>query len=59
MKYKVHKLNVKLAREPGRLEQFLNNLDGEVIAIIPDVENFFLFYGSKVRSIIVVEKIKK
>lgn len=58
MKYKVHKLNIKLAKEPEMLENFLNNLNGEVISIIPDVESFFLFYGAKVRHVLIVEKIK-
>lgn len=57
MKYKTHKLDIKLAREPDRLEQFLNNLKGEVISIIPDVSTLFLCYGAKVKSIIIVEKI--
>jgi len=59
MKYKVHKLDIKLAREPDRLEQFLNNLKGEVISIIPDVKTLFLCYGSKVSSILIIEKVKK
>ena len=58
MKYKVHKLDIKLVREPDRLEHFLNNLKGEVISIIPDVKTFFLFYGARVGSIIVVERVK-
>ena len=58
MKYKVHKLNLKLSKEPEMLENFLNNLKGEVVSIIPDVKNFFLFYGAKVSSVIIVEKIK-
>ena len=58
MKYKVHKLNVKLAKESDMLENFLNNLKGEVVSIIPDVETFFFFYGAKVKSIIIIEKIK-
>ena len=59
MKYKVHKLDINLAREPDRLENFLNNLKGEVISIIPDVKTFFLFYGAKANYILIVEKIKK
>jgi len=58
MRYKVHRLNIKLAKEPDMLENFLNNLKGEVISIIPDVESLFLCYGSKVRSIVIIEKIK-
>ena len=58
MKYKVHKLNIKLAREPKMLENFLNNLKGEVISIIPDVKPLFLYFGAKVNSIFIIEKIK-
>jgi len=58
MKYKVHKLNIKLVKEPEMLENFLNNLKGEVVSIIPVVTTLFLCYGSKVRSILIVEKIK-
>ena len=59
MKYKVHKLNLKLAQEPEILESFLNNLKGEVVALIPDVTTQFLCYGSKVSNILIVEKIRK
>jgi len=58
MKYKVHKLNIKIARESDMLENFLNNLKGEVISIIPDVTTLFLFYGARVNSILIVEKLK-
>ena len=40
------------------LENFLNNLKGEVISVIPDVKSLFLCYGAKVRSVLIVEKIK-
>ncbi|MBW2990131.1 hypothetical protein KY348_00325 [Candidatus Woesearchaeota archaeon] len=59
MKYKVHKLNINLAKEPDSLEDFLNNLKGEVISIIPDVETLFLFYGAKVKKVLIIEKIKE
>ncbi|MBT4377146.1 hypothetical protein HN865_04150 [Candidatus Woesearchaeota archaeon] len=58
IKYKVHKLNIKLAKEPEMLENFLNNLRGEVISITPNVGPLFLCYGAIVKSIIIVEKIK-
>ncbi|UCD04300.1 MAG: hypothetical protein JSW73_01525 [Candidatus Woesearchaeota archaeon] len=58
MKYKVHKLNIKTAKEADVLEDFLNNLKGEVVAIIPNVETFFAFYGAKVNSILIVEKLR-
>jgi len=59
MKYKVHKLNINISKESDRLENFLNNLKGDVIAVIPNVETFFLFYGAKVRSITIIEKLGK
>jgi hypothetical protein len=37
MKYKVHHFNIRMTRDQGRLEQFLNSLEGEVVAIIPNV----------------------
>ena len=58
MKYKVHRLNIRLVKELEMLENFLNNLKGEVISIIPDVTTLFLFYGAKVKSILIVEKLK-
>ena len=59
MKYKVHKLNINLNKESEILENFLNNLKGEVISIIPNVKTLFLFYGANVRTIIIIEKLKK
>lgn len=40
MRYRVHHFNIKMTRDEGRLEQFLNSLDGEVVAIIPNVTPF-------------------
>jgi hypothetical protein len=59
MKYKVHRLNINLAKEPEMLENFLNNLKGEVVSIIPDVKPLFLYFGSRVRSIVVIEKVER
>ncbi len=56
MKYKVHRLDIKTNKEQDRLEQYLNNLEGEVVAIIPNVSTLFLCYGAKVNSVIIVEK---
>jgi len=57
MKYRVHQVNIKIASESNKLEQFLNNLEGEVVAIIPEVKTFFLFYGAKVNFVLIVEKL--
>jgi hypothetical protein len=36
-RYRVHRFDIRMTRDQGRLEQFLNNLQGEVVAIIPNV----------------------
>ena len=37
MKYRVHHLELRMTRDQHKLEEFLNNLEGEVVAIIPNV----------------------
>ncbi len=37
MKYRVHRFNIRMTADQTRLEQFLNSLEGEVVAIIPNV----------------------
>ena len=59
MNYKVHKLNINLEKEQGILEDFINNLKGEVISIIPYVKPTFQFMGAtaKTNFLLVVEKV--
>ena len=58
MKYKVHRIDVNRHDMQDRLEQFINNLDGEVISIIPDVRPTFQLMGAtaKVDFLLIVEK---
>ncbi len=37
MKYKVHRVTMKMTSDQGKLEEFLNGLTGEVVAIVPNV----------------------
>jgi hypothetical protein len=37
MKYRVHHFEISMTRDQVKLEQFLNSLTGDVIAIIPNV----------------------
>ena len=46
MKYKVHRIEVKSKNMQDYLEQFFNNLDGEVIAVIPNVKPTFQLMGA-------------
>ena len=55
MKYRVHRFNIKMTTEQRELEQFLNNLEGEVAAIIPNVSVWF-FYFHRVDFLLIVEK---
>ena len=59
MKYRVHRLDVDLKKDQMKLEQFLNNLDGEVVAIVPDVNPKFTAggMGAKVDFLLIIEKI--
>ena len=49
MKYKVHRMEINLEKDQTKLEQFLNNLHGEVVSIIPNIAKTTLFqiYGVK------------
>jgi hypothetical protein len=54
MKYRVHRFNIKMTRDQGNLEQFLNSLEGEVVTIIPNVTPFPATY---VDFLLIVEKV--
>jgi hypothetical protein len=37
MKYRVHRFDIRMTADQSKLELFLNSLEGEVVAIIPNV----------------------
>lgn len=57
MKYKIHRFDVKLTKDQSRLEQFLNSLDGEVVAVIPNVA-IQIFWIHQIDFLLIVEKQK-
>ena len=61
MKYKVHRMEINMEKDQAKLEQFLNELHGEVVSIIPNMAKTTLFqiYGAtrKIDFILIVEKI--
>ena len=61
MKYKVHRFDIDMDKDQVRLEQFLNNLEGEVVTIIPNVKPTFQLMGAtaKVNFLFIVEKLTK
>ena len=60
-KYRVHRLEVKGEDVYNKLEQFLNDLEGEVVSIIPNIKKGSLsqIYGvtARVDFLMIVEKI--
>jgi len=60
-KYKIHHFELRMTKDKDKLELFLNSLDGEVVAIIPNVQPTFQLMGAtaKVNFLLIVEKIKK
>ena len=58
MQYRVHRLEVNRDNMQEKLEQLLNKLEGDVVAVMPNVRPYFLCYGGKVDFVMVVEKFK-
>ena len=62
MKYRVHRLEITMENDQGKLEHFLNNLEGEVVSIIPNIKktSVFQIYGitRKIDFLLIIEKIK-
>jgi len=59
MKYEIHRFDIDMKKDQEKLKQFLNNLKGEVVAIIPNVKPTFQGMGAtaKVDFLMIVEKI--
>jgi hypothetical protein len=56
--YRVHRLDIKMDTDQSKLEQFLNGLKGDVIAIIPSVSPKFTpgGMGAKVSFLWIIER---
>jgi hypothetical protein len=61
MKYKVHHFEINMVEDQFKLEQFLNNLKGEVVSIVPNIGRTTLFqiYGvtRKIDFLMIIEKV--
>ena len=59
MKYQVHRLDVKKDTAQEKLREFLNQLRGEVLSIVPYTTPTFQLMGatSKVDFFLIVEKV--
>ena len=56
MNYKVHRFNLNMSANQRELEQFLNSLKGEIVAIIPNIQIWF-FWIHRVNFVLIVEKL--
>ena len=58
MNYRVYRFDMDMTKDQSRLEQFLNCLEGEVVAIIPSANSKFTpgGMGAKVSFLLIVEK---
>ena len=58
-RYRVHRFDIKMTRDQSKLEQFLNGLDGEVVAIIPNITPRMTpgGMGADVDFLLIVEKV--
>jgi len=61
MKYRVYRFEINMEKDQNKLEEFLNNLKEEVVAIIPNNSkmSFFQIYGvsSKINFLFIVVKL--
>ena len=56
MRYRVHRLDIELRKEHQKLEDFLNELGGEVISIFPNVKPTFQGMGATAKVDFVLKK---
>jgi len=56
MTYRVHRFELKMTSDQSKLEQFLNSLKGEVVAIIPNIA-IKAFWVHQVDFVLIVEKV--
>ena len=53
--YKIHRFEMNMSKDKEKLEKFLNELNGEVVAIIPNVTVWF-FWVHRINFLLIIEK---
>ncbi len=60
MAYTVHRFDIDMTKDQQAFEDFLNDLEGEVVAIVPNIRNTSLaqIYGvtRKIDFLLIVER---
>lgn len=57
MRFKVHRFDIRMTADEYKLEEFLNSLEGEVVAVFPNVTGDPFQYAS-VDFLFIVEKLQ-
>jgi len=55
-RYRVHRFDVSMTKDGANLERFLNDLEGEVVSIVPNVTIGFLWMP-RVDFLLIIEKV--
>ena len=58
-KYRVHRFDIKMSKDQGNLERFLNTLEGDVVSIVNNVTPRFTpgGMGADVDFLLIIERI--
>jgi len=56
-KYRVHRFDLRMTEDQSKLEQFLNSLEGEIVAIIPNTTVTPFTWATRVDFLLIVEKV--
>ena len=58
MFYEIHRFDINMEKDQDKLKKFLNKLQGEVVAIIPNIKPTFRPMGAtaKVDFLLIIEK---
>ena len=59
MKYDIHRFDLDMRKNQEKLKQFLNNLRGEIVAIIPNTRPTFQLMGATAKTdfLLIIEKL--
>ena len=59
MRYEIHRFDLDMEKYQDKLKQFLNNLIGEIVAIIPNTKPTFQLMGATAKTdfLYIIEKI--
>ena len=59
MRYDIHRFDLNMEKDQDKLKLFLNNLKGEVVAIIPNTKPNFQLMGATAKTdfLLIVEKL--